>query len=290
MGDAFALRLAFIRRHGPQTTPYIFKAGEHLQRNYNYCQHYLTKLCNETETEHGGPYLVRIDPRPMESCAYDITEAAEALLEERGMLDPYIPLRVDHMSHRLRNAAFSASMELGAGSLTYVSQSGVLSHPACPDETRNLPNPLELTLSGACSRKTLIPDFLSAYRYPETNLSRVFSPETDCGTEHLVRSGKGTSIAEKLEGYIDILERKQHIKQWGVRNLTIPILTTSKDRMNNIIKLLIQMTTHNPKLREHFCFKWKKGLMGRWKPLPIMTDLVTDPWMTTTTPFFINKP
>ena len=61
--------------------------------------------------------------------------------------------------------------------------------------------------------------------------------------------------------------------------------------MRNIIDLLERMTRKEPELREFFLFKFRPEFAEKWVTLPVMKDLLTDPWEPADlTPLLLDRP
>lgn len=285
-GDIALFRALY--RHGPLPTHYLYQFAKGHRPYYSSHQKRLTRLANEAPQ-----HLVPFGPAGFFATVYRETGRAREVLHDRAALEPFVPRRNDHAPHRLYDACFSASMELGAANygLTYVSQSEVIGHRSCPEKTRQLKNPLTLPLSPNLGHQWITPDGLFAYRYP-LNKSRVFARETDRGTEPLKRASRtgSASYYEKLEGYLDALENQTCLTHWGIPRFMVLTVTSSKLRMENIMDKLRDLTAHKPVLQKHFAFKVKTDFAELWQvPRDVMSDLVEDVWHTTNGTFDMTK-
>ena len=147
---------------------------------------------------------------------------------------------------------------------------------------------IALPLMQQTYRKKLIPDDLFGLKFKEGVRFHVL--ETDLQTEPIRRKGKGTSFAEKIAGYIEILENGIAKKHWGISRFSVLTLTGSSRRVQSMVDEVTAQTKHRPKLRDAFLFKVKPHLSApHWLEPQLMPDLITDPWTTANGPVFINK-
>lgn len=271
--------------HGPLPAPYLFEFVKPLRSNYTGHQKRLCQLYNEANTPHGGAYLSRPPQQGAsfharyQPLTYDIAAAGRIALAERGTISAHIPPRTDPMHHRLMNACTTASIRLAAerSCISYVPLEQIVSHDACPNTTRAAKNPLLVRLSG----KTLVPDDLFGLGYPSDARPtfRFFALEVDRGTESLDRTDLSqTSYGGKLPLYLDLMRQRLFTERWGIPNLLVLTVTTGPKRMSNMMEHVAQCTTHAPKLRARFLFKWKPDFAGHWSVPPILHDLFDEPW------------
>lgn len=284
--------------HGPLPAPYLFEFVKPFRSNYTGHQKRLCQLYNEARTPHGGAYLTR-PPQQNASfnaryqpLTYDITRHGRAALAERNALQRHVASRTDPMHHRFMNACVTASIRLAAErrGVDYISQETIIARDTCPDQTRRAKNPLALRLSA----KALVPDDLFGLGYPaEPRRSfRFFALEDDRGSESLERSDLAqTSFGGKFPLYLDVLRRRVFRDHWGIPNLFVMTVTTSKVRMENMIEHLAILTRHEPKLRAHFLFKFRTDFAGHWSVPTVMHDLFDKPWQRAgAEPFRIDVP
>ena len=82
------------------------------------------------------------------------------------------------------------------------------------------------------------PDEVIMFRNKSKNLALV-PIEIDMGTEAIERFlKKGSNIKTKLEKYIEVYQRGMHTDVYGVKNMRVLFITTSKQRIHNMIGIL----------------------------------------------------
>lgn len=250
-----------LHRHGPLPTHYLFRFSR--RRSFNTFQHRLTKLYNGTSA---ASYLVR-PPQQFASfharyqhIVYDLSDAAEALLRERGKLSPLVT-RTDPFLHRLMSACVGASIELACSNLQYIPRAEVLARKS---------NRMELPLSSRAARGRLVPDDLFGLKWENT--VRFFAVEIDRNTESIARRKPGSiTFREKLLCYMDVIRNHVYHEQWGIRNLSVLTVTTNDAHARNLEKCL---QTLDPTLAHRFYFKTVPGLGPNWRVPPILTGLL----------------
>lgn len=250
-----------LHRHGPLPTHYLFRFSGH--QSFNTFQHRLTKLYNGTGA---ASYLVR-PPQQFASfharyqhMVYDLSDAAKALLRERGKLSPFL-LRSDPFLHRLMSACVGASIELACRNLRYIPRAEVLTRKG---------NPMELPLSRRVEKGRLVPDDLFGLKWDNT--VRFFAVEIDRNTESIARRKPGSiTFKEKLLCYIDAIRNQVYHEQWGIRNLSVLTVTTNGAHARGLERCV---QTLDPTLAHRFHFKTLPELGPNWRVPPIVTGLL----------------
>ncbi len=108
-----------IHHHGPLSADYLHEFTKHIHQDPKSTRIRLRDLFHEDATPHGGAYLMRpleqastIDAR-YNKLVYDLTPAAERVLQERGLWSENAPKKRRPFPHTANLAAFTASLELG---------------------------------------------------------------------------------------------------------------------------------------------------------------------------------
>lgn len=161
--------------------------------------------------------------------------AEQGIVEEPGTWLGAAPHR--QFSHSLMICDVLASIELGSRTqpgLRLIPWPEMLSK--APAETRALVAPYSLRTSA--STDAIVPDGLFGIEYAdgERKAYRFFALEADRGTMPVVRSdGNQTSYLRKLTTYRDIISKDVHKSQLRVPNLLVLTVTTSRQRLNQIM-------------------------------------------------------
>jgi hypothetical protein len=284
--DSDWLMFAASFRHGPLPMPYMHEFGR--RGNENSTNRRLKKLYNGAEGSR--PYLTRPKEKRNsfyvhdEHLVYDLTASALAILLERGMLERYTLKRTDHFLHRLFLACISASIELAClrAGYEYFSEHTIISNDRCPEGTRNSSAPATIIGAGVL----VVPDDLFGIHFQDRY--GFFVLEADRGTESLTRSDlKQTSLYQKLTAYLEILRRRTYQTRWGISNLRILIVTTSKHRALNMIELLRQM---NDPLTAKFLVAVETSMGPEWRvPSKIWYHLFHGAWLTVNGDAYIDR-
>jgi hypothetical protein len=281
--DADYLLFEAIHRHGPLPTHYLYQFTKHLRRDYSHLQNRLTEFYNGDDY---GPLLTR-PPQQFagfearyQHVVYDIGSRAKTLLTERGVTSRYAPRRVDPFLHRLMQACVGASFELSAPSkgLRYIPRSEILSHPRCPQATKDAINPMAIPVAGL-GQKTLIPDDLFGLEYPGLGF-RFFAVEIDRNTESIERKNMAqNAFGTKIAGYLDILRNQTYRAHWGVPNLHILSVTTNATHARNILTFIKKQS--EPKFAGRFAFASEPCFGANWRvPRVVLAHLLDQPWLT----------
>lgn len=211
---------------------------------------------------------------------YELSDFARAQLASRGLLSPFIK-RYDHRIHRLFAATFGISMELQAPDhgVRYMRRHEVLSKKG---------NPMQLSIRGG----TLVPDDLFGLQY-DSGKKRYFAVEIDRANEPIIRqTSDGTSIADKLDGYYEALDKELHRATWGTGMLMVLIATTARDRITGKRGIFSYIKSTRPDLAECFLAKAYPIFGKDWRvpEEPLLED-VYEPWQCADgTMFDITKP
>jgi hypothetical protein len=261
-----------INQHGPLPTHYLFAFTKHLCKNETAAQHRLTKLYNGTKQ---SPSLLSRPAQQFASFAaryqplvYDLTPAAEKLLAGRGIA---VAKRTDPFVHRLMTACVTASIALGcqARGLRYIPQAEILARHS---------STLALPLRGGL----LVPDALFGIHYPTGYL--FFAVEVDRGTESIQRGAFGqTSVGQKLQHYLEIMDARAFKTHWGVPNLLVMTVTSSGARLTRMLDCV--RTIAGEQRAQRFLFQAKEEFGANWSVPAVMDELLSSTWCRACAPF-----
>lgn len=250
-----------LHRHGPLPTHYLFRFSG--RQSFNTFQHRLTKLYNGAGT---ASYLFRPSQQfasfhaRYQHMVYDLSDAAKALLRERGKLSPLVS-RTDPFLHRLMSACVGASIELACGNVRYIPRAEVLARKG---------NRMELPLSSRATKDRLVPDDVFGLKWE--NSVRFFAVEIDRNTESIARRKRGnTTFGEKLLCYLDAMRNHAYHEQWGIRNLSVLTITTHDGHARNLESCV---QTLDPSLSDRFYFKTVPEFGPNWRVPAILTNLL----------------
>lgn len=282
-----------INRHGPLPTHHLYEFTRHLRRDYTHLQNRLTEFYNG---DAHGPLLTR-PPQQFagfearyQHVVYDLAPRVKALLAERGNTARYAPLRAAPFLHQLMQACVGASLELTAPlkGLHYISRSKILTHPRCPQVTKDAINPMAVPVAGV-GQKTLIPDDLFGLEYPGVGF-RFFAVEIDRNTESIERKNMTqNAFGAKIVGYLDVLRRQTYRAHWGLPNLHILSVTTNATHARNILSYVEKQA--EPNYASRFAFACEPSFGANWRvPREVLSTLLDERWITTTGLKDISKP
>jgi hypothetical protein len=185
------LWLQKLHEHGPLSSTYLHEFSKHLAKSEKRARDRLTDLFNETNTPHGGAYLVRppqqfqtLDAR-YQDLVYDLAPAGERALKQAGLWHDHGARSGGPWWHQQMVAAITASIELGTiadPNLGYIPQHAILSRAKTALRYRV---PFKNPSTGREQQSDLIPDAVFALEYHTVggSLYRCFVVEADRGTE-----------------------------------------------------------------------------------------------------------
>lgn len=144
------------------------------------------------------------------------------------------------LAHTLETADFMVSLELSCranGNITLIREEELLA--AAPDETRSAREPLRWEAvsveHGRRERWTVVPDGLFGLRFPDETAA-YFLLELDRGTIPISRSREDhRSIRRKLKTYYDGWRAQRHLEQFGVKQMRVLTVTSSRERVHNMV-------------------------------------------------------
>lgn len=273
-----------INRHGPLPSHYLFELTKHQARSFKHLQYRLTELYNGDQR---APYLLRPEQQHAgyearyQHLVYDLAPRAKKAIAERGTLGRFSPRRTDPFLHQLMGACVAASFEITAPKkgLRYISREEILSHPRCPDATKDMANPMAIPLFVQGPEKAVVPDDLFGLEYPGSGF-RFFAVEIDRNTESIKRRDQSqNSFGKKINGYLDILKNQTFRSHWGLPNLHVLTITTNTTHGLNILQ---QVKKHNqPRFDERFAMACEPSFGSNWRvPRNVLSHLLEQPWAT----------
>ena len=156
------------------------------------------------------------------------------------------------IEHTLAVAEFLSGLEVACrrhGDVDFVCEGEVLA--LAPAATRAAREPLRFTVdkvvAGRRQRYSVVPDGLFGLRFADDTGS-YFMLEVDRGTIPISRTGGGTrgawqkSITYKLATYWEGWKAGHHAEQFGVKQMRVIMLTSSEERMNNMLAVVDELT------------------------------------------------
>ncbi len=216
------LWLEFLARHGPLPSDYLHAFTEDTHPSAKAARMRLMDLASETNTPHGGAYLLRppqqqynIDARN-KPLIYDLSEYGWKAL---GMKRKDIVRATGPFRHQLMVACTTAKIELDCKNdpkTDYLPASMLLDKASDIAVDLTITNPH----NGRRERHRLIPDQLFALRYhtPEGPRYRAYCVECDRGTEPKTSSNYARKSQERNElQYREFIGRGIYKEKWGLK-------------------------------------------------------------------------
>lgn len=151
------------------------------------------------------------------------------------------------IAHTLEIADFMVGLELACqtqGDIKLIREHEIIAD--APDATRTAREPLRwLTDSienGKKERWSVVPDGLFGLQFSD-DTAAYFLLELDRGTIPIVRSGPDhRSIRRKLKTYFDGWCADRHVRQFGVKQVRVLTVTSSRERVHNMVKAVRSIT------------------------------------------------
>lgn len=156
------------------------------------------------------------------------------------------------IEHTLELADFMVGLELGSrdqGMFSLISANEIIA--ASPEETRLAREPLRWRISKTVMGKrehfSVVPDGLFGLAF-EDGTASYFLLEIDRGTIPLRRSDvEGSTawrknIAYKLATYYEGWKAMQHERQFGIKQMRVAVVTTSRARVENMLAIVDDIT------------------------------------------------
>jgi len=155
------------------------------------------------------------------------------------------------IEHTLAIADFMIGLELACrtrGDTALVHKGEILS--LAPEETRAAREPLRWKVDKVVMGKrevySVVPDGLFGLAFPDETAA-YFLLEVDRGTIPIMRDGRRTnawhkSIAYKLATYWEGWKAGQHEKQFGVSQMRVALVTSSRERVVHMLEVVREMT------------------------------------------------
>lgn len=156
------------------------------------------------------------------------------------------------IEHTLAVADFFTGLEVACharGDIALLREEEVLS--CAPEATRKAREPLRFAVDkavmGRRQRFSVVPDGLFGLRFADDSAS-YFMLEVDRGTIPITRSDvKGSaawqkSITYKLATYWEGWKAGRHVEQFGLKQMRVLMLTSSEERMDNMLAVVDELT------------------------------------------------
>lgn len=152
------------------------------------------------------------------------------------------------IEHTLAVADFLSGLEVACNArkdVELLREPDVLS--LAPQETKSAREPLrwaaDLVVRGRRQRYSVVPDGLFGLRFSD-DTAAYFMLEVDRGTIPITRSDRAwhKSIAYKLATYWEGWKVGRHVEQFGVKQMRVIMLTSSEERMNNMLGVVDELT------------------------------------------------
>ena len=186
-------------------------------------------------------------------------KGARALREHGGLIDIGVDWTEKNkragaifIEHTLEVADFMTGLELACrarGDVELMREHEILAQ--APEETRTIREPLRWRVNKVVmGRKeifSVVPDGLFGLRFPDETAA-YFVLEVDRGTIPLLRTDvPGTpvwrkSISYKLSTYWEGWKAQQHVMQFGVKQVRIAMVTSSAERVKNMLAVVDELT------------------------------------------------
>ncbi len=290
------LRWQALRRHGPQTAPYLhaYTVAQHpdyanLRKRLNYFSH------EPLATFGKGPVLFKPEQQKAaltlnlyaNHLVYDLTDDGRALLDELGLLSQYPAAPGGPWLHQYMTACITASIELATlkrPNIRYLSADDLL--PA--DVSIGTPLALRNPRTNSTSRHTLVPDGLFGLEYISEKKRRIFFVETDRATEPIYTADfRRRSWYRTYLQYLEFIGRRVYRSTYGITDApaVVLIVTTSPTQKHNIINMLMKETSG--KGCTFMLFQTAPEFNPFTKPPGIMSRFLEGPWERAGQPDFI---
>ena len=152
------------------------------------------------------------------------------------------------IEHTLAVADFLSGLEVACNArkdVELLREPDVLS--LASEETKSAREPLRWAVDtvrlGRHQRYSVVPDGLFGLEFAD-DTAAYFMLEVDRGTIPITRSDRAwrKSIAYKLTTYWEGWKAGRHVEQFGVKQMRVIMLTSSEDRMNNMLGAVDELT------------------------------------------------
>lgn len=217
---------------------------------------------------------------------YELDGRGFTVLQELG-LDVH-KTRVHNFAHELMVCQIMASIELGVRSdpnVRLISWDEILASGKLPSQTQRSHRPTHIPVTFDMHKEQQKIEVCAdgkpfgLERTIDGKRSFLFFPgiEADCGTEPVSTSDyERSSIFKKFAAYGAIIEQDIHRSHFGFPNLFVPIITTTKVRMESMMRLLEKLT--HGEGSKMFLFKTFPAFTSFEPPLPPTGHILTEAW------------
>lgn len=216
--------LKHIKRHGPQSSQYLYE----LTRDTHWCKD--TALRQLRKLRAGG--FLRLPPQQRATehadfnpYIYDVSKAAKDHLFNLGQAEPTIR-PTGHWWHGFLTSCVTSSIDIAAArhGVSYIPAHTILAKRSA-------------TLEIPMKRGKLIPDQLFALDYGGS--FRAFMMEVDRGTEPYTSSQARKSLAKSIEQYATLIQSDIHRNHYGLKsNILVLWVFTSRSRQERFVDML----------------------------------------------------
>ena len=265
LGPRDIVWLSALQTHGtlPSTYLHAFGGGsykgslERLKQLYH--SGYVTRPRDQRRSD-------RANYQPV---SYQIADKGWGILERKGLMDTYTASFHGHTLHQFMVSCLTASIHLACRShgLIYLSQEDILSDARCTRKELSLP------YNGSIIK----PDQLFGIKYADDKV-RFFAVEAERAEKSMMR------YEEKLRPYDAIIQSRIFRQEWGIPNMRVLVFTATNNRIRRMMEPLDGL--FNP---DHFLFRHKQQFEEQWIVPPVMSDMLEEPWITTTGTFDISR-
>lgn len=176
-----------------------------------------------------------------------------------------------YLQHTLEIADFFVALEVSCRvceNIQIIREEQIIA--AAPDETRSTREPLRWEAvsveKGKRERWTVVPAGLFGLSFAD-GAAAYFLLELDRGTIPISRSGEDhRSIRRKLKTYYDGWRAQRHLEQFGVKQMRVLTVTSSQERMHNMVGAVRGITEGR---RSNFFLFVDRGTLAASNPLVV---------------------
>lgn len=268
--------------HGPLPSHYLHAFTEEVCRNAKSSRIRLTDLSSETNTPHGGAYLIRPGgQRAMEnarnrSLIYDLGDAGWLALGERRAS----AVRASGpFAHQLMVACVTASIELAClrrGDIRFIYGGQILERA---EATLHVDLSLSAPGTELVQRQRLLPDQLFAleYRQPAGKQYRSFVVECDRGTEPIrsTQTWRKSYLRNYLQ-YRSFVGEGLYANHYRLKSPMLVLNVMSDPARQQAYLDLVNRQAPNG--NSYMLFQTIDGFSPAWGPPPVMPELLEGGW------------
>lgn len=289
-----------LAAHGPLPIEYLHAFTAARFPKFKNSQKHAGDLYHEHTTDHGGPYLDRLEVGGFRSelnspSIYDLNPRSLAVLEELGRLHDNGIRATTHQgrsregAHRLMTACVTASLDLACtrSGLRYIPQWEIVSR--MPERENPLRIPVSFEHAGALVSKPVVPDALFGIEYPDAGF-RIFALEIDRANEPLAAANLNrTSFLRKVLQYRALIGDGHYKAHFGMKKAKMQLIVITTGPLQGMLALAEK--TAGPTTYMLFARQPEFGRRIIKAIPPPMTHLLTTPYLRAgCEPFNISTP